>query len=141
MMINCPFNFGFYRKDYNILICHPKGELTADKVNDIAICRECILNTGLTQINRFHNLIDITSVNLGFDEVLKICDTESMVRDSSQPIKACYLVPNSLLYGTIRMYDALIESCGVEVHVSYDINELSSVLGVEKSVLTSEQQH
>jgi len=136
-MRNCPFKYGVYREDYNLLVCHPKGELTADRMNDIAICRECILKAGLTEVDRFHNLTDITSVNLGFDEVRQICHVESRMRDSAQPVKACYLVPNDLLYGTIRMYQALIESSGVEVHVSYDINELASILGVEKSVLTS----
>ncbi len=138
-MIHCPFNFGVYLEDYNILVCHPRGELTAGLVNDIAICRECITKANLTQVNRFHNLTNITSINLGFDEVRQICTSESSLRGSGQPIKACYLVPNQLLYGTIRMYQALIESCGVEVFVSYDIDELSSILGVDKSILTSEQ--
>lgn len=140
-MIKCPFNFGFYQEDHNILICHPKGELTADKMNDIAVCRECIIKAGITQVDRFHNLTDITSVNLGFDHVSQICHTESMLRKDAKPIKACYLVPNPLLYGTIRMYQTLIEDCGVEVHVSYDINELAGILGVDKSVLTFEQTH
>lgn len=138
-MIKCPFNYGVYREDYNILMCRPKDELTADKMNDIAICRECIIKAGLTQVDRFHDLTDITSVNLRFDDVYQICHTESMLRKNAKPIKACYLVPNTLLYGTIRMYQTLIEACGVEVHVSYDINELAGILGVEKSVLISEQ--
>jgi len=36
------------------------------------------------------------------------------------------------------MYQTLIEEHGVDVHVSYNIDELASVLGVEKSVLTPE---
>jgi len=82
-MIYCPFNFGIYREDYNILVCNPKGELTADVVNDIAICRECIQKIGMNQVNRFHNLTDITSVKLMFDEVSQICEVESRLRDSS----------------------------------------------------------
>jgi hypothetical protein len=61
-----------------------------------------------------------------------------MLRKDAKPIKACYLVPNPLLYGTIRMYQTLIEDYGVEVHVSYDINDFAGILGVDKSVLTSE---
>ena len=137
-MIDCPFNNGVYRDDYNLLVCHPKGELTANIVNDIAICRECIQKAGLTQVDRFHDLTDITSVNLKFDQVFQISQEESKLRENAKPIRACYLVPNTVLYGTIRMYQTLIEDCGVEVHVSYDINELAEILGVEKSVLTSE---
>jgi hypothetical protein len=138
-MIKCPFNYGSYRKDYNLLICYPKGELTANMMNDIAICRECIVNGGLSQVDRFHDLTDISSVNLRFEHVNELCNIESQIRESANPIKAGYLVPNVLLYGTIRMYQTLIENRGVEVHVSYDIDELSDFLGVEKSILTSEK--
>ncbi len=137
-MIICPFNYGVYREDHNILICHPKGDLTPDMLNDIATCRECILKAGLSQVDRFHNLTDITSINLRFDDVRQICKIESSSRRSAKPILACYLVPNALLYGTIRMYQTLIADCGVQVHVSYDINELADILRVDKSVLTSE---
>ncbi|MDN5280129.1 MAG: hypothetical protein PWR01_4094 [Clostridiales bacterium] len=139
-MIKCPFNYGFYNEDYNILVCHPKGELGSDMVNDIAICRECIVKAGLTQANRFHNLTSITSINLNFSDVNQICNFEYHLRKSQQKIKACYLVPNALLYGMIRMYQTLIEERGVEAYVSYDINELAAILGVDKSVLTSEPE-
>ena len=137
-MINCPYNYGVFREDYNLLLCHPKGELTADMLHDVANCRECIQKPGLPQVNRFHDLTDISSIRLGFEEVSRISEEESKLREATQPIKACYLVPNTLLFGTIRMYEALISRSGVEVHVSYDINELAEILGVEKAVLTSE---
>jgi hypothetical protein len=38
------------------------------------------------------------------------------------------------------MYQTLIEERGVEAYVSYDINELAAILGVDKSVLTSEPE-
>lgn len=136
-MTNCPNNFGVYREDYNLLVCHPRGELTADMMHDVANCRECIQELGELPHNRFHDLSDISSVNLGYEEVSQICEEESKTRESAQPIKACYLVPNTLLYGTIRMYEALISRSGVEVHVSYDIDELAEILGVEKTVLTT----
>ena len=137
-MINCPYNYGVYREDYNLLICHPKGELTADLVHGVANCRECILQPDSLRFNRFHDLTDISSVNLGFKEVSQICSEESKIREAAQPIKACYMVPNALLYGTIRMYEVLISRGGVEVHVSHDINELAEILGVEKAVLSIE---
>jgi hypothetical protein len=36
------------------------------------------------------------------------------------------------------MYQTLIEDYGVEVHVSYDISDFADILGVDKSVLTSD---
>jgi hypothetical protein len=82
-VIHCPYNFGIYKKEYNLIICHPKGELTSDMMNDIAICRECIQKAGLFQTNRFHNLTDITAINLRFNEVHQICVAESNLRDST----------------------------------------------------------
>jgi hypothetical protein len=138
IMIKCKFNCGYYRKDLDLLICRPNGKLTADQMNDIAICRECIHKSGLLQVNRFHDLSAITSVDLGFADVQRICHVESQLRRSSSPIKACYWVPNALLYGTIRMYEALIESSGVEVHVSYAIADLAKILDIDQSQLTAE---
>ncbi len=136
-MIKCPFNCGVHVEDRNLLVCRPNGKLTEDRMNDIAICRECIQKSGLTHIDRFHDLTGITSIDLRFEDVKHICDIESQLRKPERPVKACYLVPNALLYGTIRMYAALIESCGVEVHVSYKLDELASLLGVDTSVLTA----
>ncbi len=134
-MIACPFNYGNYRSDINLLICRPEGKLTTDQMNDVAICRECIERKGLFQVNRFHDLSAITSIDLRFEEVRQICKTEEKFRKSGPPIKACYLVPNDLLYGTIRMYKALIEDRGVKVYVSHDLGELADALGVDKSDL------
>ena len=103
-MSNCPYNFGVYREDYNLLICHPRRELTSDLMHGIAISIKCVQEPGLLQTNRFHNLTDISSVNLRYEEVSEICAEESRMRKAAQPIKACYLVPNTLLFGTIRMY-------------------------------------
>lgn len=136
-MNHCPFNFGFYLQDSNILVCHPRGELNSNLVSDIAVCKECSLVTGRADANRFHDLSDITAINLRFDDVRRICASESAMRGSAAPIKACYLVPNALLYGTIRMYQSMIEDCGVEVHVSYDIDDLAVILGVDPSVLAT----
>ena len=137
-MINCPYNYGVFREEYNLLVCNPKGELTAHMMHSIANCRECIQKPGLPKVNRFHDLTDISSVDFGYEEVSQICEEESKTRESAHPIKACYLVSNTLLFGTIRMYEALIAHSGVEVHVSYDINELAEILGVEKDLLTTE---
>lgn len=135
-MIVCPYKCGTYLKDPSLLICRPKGILTADQMSDIATCRECIQKAGLEQINRFHDLRDITAINISFEDVWNIATAEAIYRSNMQRvIKACYLVHNSLLFGTIRMYQALIESRGVEVHVGYDMDELAKILDIDKARL------
>ncbi len=52
-------------------------------------------------------------------------------------MKACFLVSNPVVFGTLRIYQTLAEEAGVEVHVSYNISQLARVLGVEESALTT----
>lgn len=134
-MIVCPHHCGEYREDLGILICRPAGTLTSDTLADIAICRDCIEKAGLNHVNRFHDLRGIISVNITFSEMFGFIQRESVNYSADMPIKACYLVPNAALYGTIRMYEALIAGRGVNVYVSYDINELAAILGVDVSRL------
>ena len=137
-MFTCPFEVGEFKEALGILICRPKGQLTAQLAHDLAICRECIVKAGLEQVNRFHDLTGITSINLRYDDVDRLCRIESGYRKPEHPIKACYLVPNPCVYGTMRMYSALAESRGVDVHVGYDIRELADVLGVDPAQLSTE---
>ena len=137
-MVNCPYNFGVYLKDYNLLICHPRGELTDDLMHGITNCRDCIQEPATLRFNRFHDFTDITAIDLRYEEVSQITAQESKMREAAQLVKACYLVPNTLLFGTVRQYEALISLGGVEAHVSYDIDELAEILGIEKTKLTTE---
>lgn len=134
-MIECPFKCGEYREDIGLLVCRPTGQLTADDLADITICRDCIERAGLNQVDRFHDLTGITSVDLNFDDVFQLAFREKVIRNPEQPVKACYLVANELVYGTVRMYQAVIESRGVEVHIAYEIGPLAEVLGVEADEL------
>lgn len=134
-MFSCPFEVGYYDESLDILICRPSGELNADVAHDLAICRECIEKAGLHQVNRFHDLSRITSLNLRFSDIMHLCDIESDMRTSRQPVKACYLVPNAAVYGVVRMYQTIIERRGVHAYVSYDIQELAHVLGVSAAKL------
>lgn len=138
-MFKCPYDAGTFNEALGILICRPTGELTAELAHDLAICRECIVKAGLEQVNRFHDLTGITSINLRYNDVDRLCRIEAGYRKPEHSIKACYLAPNPSVYGTIRMYQALAESRGVEVHVGYDIGELAAILGVDAAQLSIEQ--
>jgi hypothetical protein len=139
-MFTCPFKVGKFNKKLGILICRPTGELTADLAHDLIICRECIEKAGLHQVNRFHDLTGITSVNLKFYDIFRLCEHEALLRKPEKPVKACYLAANPVVLGTMNMYAALAESRGVEVHVSYELKKLADVLGVEPSQLASEAE-
>ena len=134
-MIKCPYMCGEYREDIGLLVCRPTGQLTADDLADIATCRDCIERAGLNQINRFHDLTGITSIDLRFGDVFQLAFQEEALRDPEHPVKACYLVANELIYGTVRMYQAVIERRGVEVYIDYEIEPLAEALGIEPDKL------
>jgi hypothetical protein len=134
-MIFCPYDSGEFDKSLGILICHPIGELTSNLAHDVAVCRECIVKAGLEAVNRFHDLSGITSIHLRFEDVNALCQSEAAIRQPERPVKACYLAQNPAVYGTIRMYEALMEDRGVEVHVSSRLEELAAVLGIDAAQL------
>jgi len=134
-MFSCPFGFGEYDEALGILICRPTGELTGDLARDLATCHECIEKAGLRQVNRFHDLRGINSLHLKFGEILRLCRVEPREEQTKSRVKACYLVSNPSVYGTLRMFQALAEGTGAEVHVGYDIRELADILGVDAARL------
>ena len=138
-MLVCPYEIGAFNEALGILICRPTGELTADLAHDLIICHECIVKAGLEQVNRFHDLTGITAINLKFHDLSRLCRIEAGLRKPERTVKACYLVSNEWVYGTLRMYQALAESYGVEVYVSEDIGELADVLGVDPAQLGTKQ--
>jgi hypothetical protein len=133
--ITCPFGCGAYDEELGILVCRPTGVLSNDNLHDIAVCRECLEAAGRADVNRFHDLTKVKGVNLHFEDLRKIADRETRFRQGRPTINACYWVPNPLLYGTIRMYQALMETRGVQVYVSYDLPELAAILNVDPSRL------
>jgi len=135
----CPYKVGVFNEALGIIICRPTGELTAELAHDLMICHECIVKAGLEQVNRFHDLTGITAINLKFHDLSRLCEIEAGFRKPQHTVKACYLVPNAWIYGTLRIYEALGESYGVGVHVSYDIGELADVLGIDPVQLSTEQ--
>ena len=135
-MMICPFHFGTYVDVSNLLLCRPDLKShVLDSVN-MTTCRECVQEADLLGADRFHDLTGLSSTNLRFDDIENIVRNEIPLRDPVKPVKACYLVPNSLFYGLVRTYGSLIEGKGVDVFPSYDINEIAGVLGVDVSVIS-----
>jgi len=135
MMIECDYNCGRLSDDHRLLVCRPTGILTGERAWDLFICQNCLKRLKLWDVNRFHDLMGITGVDLHFDRVSALAKKESEIRKNHRQIKACYLVPNDGLYGIVRMYQALAEENLVDVHVSHDIRELASVLNVDEQEL------
>ncbi len=134
-MITCPSDYGKFRADLSLLICRPHGRLTSHMITDIFTCRDCLVGAQQLHVNRFHDLTKVTGVDLRFAEMSALAEMEHQIRGGQPPVKACYLVANEVVFGMVRMYQALAEKSGVEVHVSYDLSELATLLNVPESEL------
>jgi hypothetical protein len=131
----CPYGCGEFREDLGLLICRPAGTLTGARAREIITCSACFAGQGCLDANRFHDLTNVKKLDLHFDRMALIAAKETDVRKGRKPVKACFLVHNQVLYGTIRMYQALMADQGVEAHVGYEISELARVLGVDEKKL------
>lgn len=134
-MITCPHSCGEYRKDIGILICRPTGVLTSDRAADIVFCRDCLGKSGRSDVNRFHDLTGVIGVSLSFEKMFSVAEEEGRLRTETPPVKACILVPNTLLYGTMRMYQMFMETRGVEVYIDYDLAAIAARLNVDAATL------
>ncbi|MGA9365696.1 MAG: hypothetical protein WBW16_15145 [Bacteroidota bacterium] len=136
MTVNCPYGNGEFKEDLQLLVCKPTGRVTNDLMNDTVTCQGCHHQIDALRFNRFHDFRDVTGVDLHFGDMVNLAAREREKRKGLPPVKACFLVSNPVVFGTLRIYQTLAEDAGVEVHVSYNISQLARVLGVDESVLT-----
>ncbi len=134
-MTHCSHKSGIFMKKLKLMICRPEGRLTGDRVGDLFACAGCSKMPGFDAVNRFHDFRAVTGIDIDFHNMKAMAREEAFVRRNQPPIKACYLVSNPAVYGLVRMYKAMMTGCGVEVHVSKDIQELAAELGVSEDQL------
>jgi hypothetical protein len=137
MIVNCPFGTGEFKQDLQLLICKPRGRVTDDLMNDTITCLACYQQINALRFNRFHDFRDVTGVDLHFGDMVNLATRERERRKGLAPVKACFLVSNPVVFGTLRIYQTLAEEARVEVHVSYNISQLARVLGVDEAVLAA----
>lgn len=137
MIVNCPFGNGEFKEDLQLLVCKPQGRVTDDLMNDTITCQACYQQINVQRSNRFHDFRDVTGVDLHFGDMVNLAARERENRKGLPPVKACFLVSNPVVFGTLRIYQTLAEEAGVEVHVSYSISQLARTLGVDESVLST----
>jgi hypothetical protein len=135
MIVKCQYGYGEFREDLQLLICKPKGRVTNELMYDTVTCQGCHQQIDALKFNRFHDFREITGIDLHFAAIVELANKEREKRNGLPRVKACYLVSNPVVFGTLRIYETLAEDAGVEVHVSYHAADLARVLGVEESKL------
>jgi hypothetical protein len=135
MIVNCPYGYGEFKEDLQLLICKPKGHVTNELMYDTVTCQGCHQQIEAAKFNRFHDFREVIGIDLHFGDIAELAEKERKNRQGLPRVKACFLVSNPVVFGTLRIYETLAEDAGVEVHVSYHIADLARVLGVEESRL------
>lgn len=136
-MFGCPFDCGRYREDMDLLICRPKGDLDEDRLRGMSSCINCFPETALKAGKRFFDLREIQSIKLGLENFYCVKAMGIPQKTSNDRVVECFLVSNQLLFGMIRMYESVMERPGLEIHVSYNIQELATILDVDASALSN----
>jgi hypothetical protein len=135
MILKCPYGYGEFKEDLQLLVCKPKGHVTNELMYDTVTCQGCHQQIDALKFNRFHDFREITGIDLHFAAIVELANKEREKSKGLPRVKACFLVSNPVVFGTLRIYETLAEDAGVEVHVSYHTSELARVLGVEESEL------
>jgi hypothetical protein len=135
MIVKCPYGYGEFKEDLQLLVCKPKGHVTNELMYDTVTCQGCHQQIDALKFNRFHDLREVTGIDLHFAAIVELAKKEREKRNGLPRVKACFLVSNQVVFGTLRIYETLAEDAGVEVHVSCPMAELAPVLGVEESEL------
>jgi hypothetical protein len=136
MIVKCPYGYGEFKEDLQLLVCKPKGHVTNELMYDTVTCQGCHQQIDALKFNRFHDFREVTGIDLHFAAIVELANKEREKRNGLPRVKACFLVSNPVVFGTLRIYETLAEDAGVEVHVSYHMAELARVLDVEQSKLS-----
>lgn len=120
----------------NSIICSKlSGELNDTLASEWIEQLEIIESKNKGILNRFHDVRDINAVNLSFDDLWGIAQRRLGTYKALEPTLSAFWVSTPLNYGVSRMYQALTDGTPFKIEVLYEIDEVASFLGVDKSLL------
>lgn len=117
----------------NIICSKLEGELDATLSNEwIKKLEE--QEAGKT-LHRFHDVRDINSVHLSFDDLWVIAQRRLEAYQSWEATLSAFWVSTPLNYGVARMYQALTDGTPFKIEVLYKIEEVAEFLDVDKELI------
>lgn len=136
-MIDCPYDCGGYEN--GLILCRPAGILTPETIDHFLACRDQLEEEAGKPLDRFIDMRKVTGIELGYQHTSRFAEAMANRAQGKRIVMACFLVVNEVQYGMARMYQALVDGRGLEVHISYEVEELARILGVPDFILLGEQ--
>ena len=111
----------------------PHGVLDVTRADTILRWLEAV-EPCLGNFNRFIDFSRISRIELGYADVAEIARRRNEGY-AGGPVKTAILAVSPLAYGIARMYEQLIRSVPIDVHVVAELAAAAEVLGVPTDVL------
>jgi len=124
-----------YFLEWNLMIWFPRGVLDASRAETIFHWLE-LVEPRIGDFNRFIDFSRISKIELSAEDVVDLASRRRH-RYTGGAVKTAILAATPLGYGIGRMYEQLIDSVPIHVHVVSQLSAAAEVLGVPTDVLES----
>jgi hypothetical protein len=118
-----------------VMVGRPKGILDASEalqIVEFVEIKEIEMESGF---DRFIDLTHLDSIKLSAGEVSKLADRRRKFKPNDIRVKSAFLATHPLSYGIARMYEQLLNSDRIEVHVFSELEEAAAWLLVNPQKL------
>jgi len=119
----------------NIICSQLSGELDATLANEWVEKLEEQEASYKETLHRFHDVREINSIHLSFDDLWGIAQRRLGTYESGQETLSAFWVSTPLNYGVSRMYQALTDGTPFKIEVFYHLDEVADFLSVDKDLL------
>jgi hypothetical protein len=120
----------------SLMVARPKGILDAQMAERIVEFIEIKEENSETGFHRVCDLTCLEGIQLSFTEVLLFADRRRNFNPDDIRVKSAFLATHPLAYGIARMYEQLLHSPRIEVHVFSQLEAAAEWLGVKPERLT-----
>ena len=114
-----------------LMVGRPKGILNASaaiEIVEFVEIKEIEFETGF---DRFTDLTQLDSINLSAADLSELANRRRTFNPNDIRVKSAFLATHSLSYGIARMYEQLLNSPRIEVHVFSELEEAAAWLLVK----------
>ena len=119
-----------------LMVGRPSGTLdahAAERIIDFVEIKEEQLESGF---HRFCDLTRLDSINLSSQDLGKLAARRRAFNPNAVRVKSAFLASHPLASGIAHMYQQLLQSPRIEVHVFADINSAAEWLVVKPELLS-----
>jgi hypothetical protein len=114
-----------------LMVCRPRGVLDASEAAQIVEFVEIKETEMETGFDRFIDLTQLDSIKLSAADVKELAGRRRTFNPNEFRVKSAFFVTHPLTYGIAHMYEQLLNSTRIEVHVFSELEEAAAWLLVK----------